>query len=162
MGDSAAFDALVKRHQHALQRFASRMLGGDSSSAADIAVGAFLRLWERRDSVVLNESLLPWLVKTVHRLCLDRLRERPSVELTDVGVSESPFLDLERAALASAARAAVMELSVDLRAVVLLSVYEGLSYEEIAEALDIPAGTVASRKNAAMKQLRRRLAAWSE
>lgn len=53
-----------------------------------------------------------------------------------------------------------MELPETHRSVLILSVYEELTYDEISEALEISAGTVASRKNHAIAMLKRRLAAW--
>jgi len=62
--------------------------------------------------------------------------------------------------LAQAVRDAVVELPETHRGVLILSVYEDTSYGEIAAALEISPGTVASRKNHAVAMLRRRLAAW--
>jgi RNA polymerase sigma-70 factor (ECF subfamily) len=166
-GDTQAFDAIVRRHQHRLQRFATRMLSGDSARGADVAVGAFLRLWEKRREYRTGGNLLSWLLTTVYRLCLDALAQE---RCRPVGLDDFEVVDataavadrVERTALAQAVRDAVMELPPEPRAVVVLSVYEGLSYEAIAEALEIPVGTVASRKNHAIATLRRRLAAWEE
>ena len=163
-GDTTAFDAIVHRHQHSVQRFAARMLGGDAARGADVAVGAFLRLWEVRAAYRPCGKLSAWLIRTTYRLCLDTLGATQSAGQVDLSAlcdtAEAPLILIERTALARAVRDAVMELPEPHRAVIILSAYEGMTYEQISEALDIPAGTVASRKNHAIAVLRRRLAAW--
>jgi RNA polymerase sigma-70 factor (ECF subfamily) len=168
-GDSLAFDLIVRRHQHRLQRFASRMLGGDSAKGAEIAVGALLRLWETRSGYRPSGRLESWLLTVCYRLCLDSIdRDRPfkTVDVNDLALPDRRAEDLlariERTSLAEAVRAAVMALPETHRAVIALSVYEGMSYDAIALVLDIPAGTVASRRNHALAMLRKRLAAWEE
>lgn len=163
-GDTAAFDAIVRRHQHRLQRFATRMAGGDSARGADVAVGAFLRLWERRHAYQPQGRLGAWLLQTAYRLLIDETRrDLPQGEIEEsVDLSEGPHARVERTALAQAVRDAVTALPEAHRAVLVLSVYEGLTQAEVAEVLDIPPGTVASRKSYALETLRRRLAAWTE
>lgn len=162
-GDTSAFDAIVRRHQHRLQRFAIRMAGGDAALGADVAVGAFLRLWEGRATYRPQGTLGAWLLRTAYRLVVDEVRRRRAHGTLD-GLSDgdSLLLRVERTALAQAVRDAIVDLPEGHRAVVVLSVYEGLSQDAIAEILDVPSGTVASRKNHALKTLRRRLAAWDE
>jgi len=161
-GDTAAFDRIVQRHQHRLQRFATRMLGGDQARGGDIAVGALLRLWESRHSYRPCGRLEAWLIKTANRMCLDALSRDPAAELLENDGPQVPSAQscVERSVLARVVRDAVMELPTTHRNVLILSVYEELSYDEIAEALEISEGTVASRKNHAIAMLRRRLAAW--
>ena len=163
-GDTAAFDALVRRHQHRLQRFAIRMAGGDSARGADVAVGAFLRLWERRHAYQPQGKLGAWLLQTAYRMLVDEARRDLTKREIEESIDPSEGIQtrLERTALAQAVRDAVTALPEPHRAVLVLSVYEGLSQSEIAEVLDIPPGTVASRKSYALEALRRRLAAWSE
>src|SRR5579863_8457407 len=165
-GDAQALDAVVARHQHRVQRFAARMLSGDTASAADVATGAFLRLWEARAAYRPTGRVESWLLKTAYRLCLDHLAGRS--RCAEAGLEDDledrrlePASDqIERSSLAEAVREAITELPEAHRAVVILTVYEELSYEAVAEALAIPLGTVASRKNQAVALLRQRLAAW--
>lgn len=163
-GDTAAFDAIVRRHQDRLQRFAIRMAGGNAARGADVAVGAFVRLWETRFDYRPVGKLGAWLLRTVYRLLVDETRRnRPCDELDEsMLVATDPHGPVERTALAQAVRDAVTSLPEAHRAVVVLTVYEELSLEAVAEILEIPAGTVASRKSHAIKALRRRLAAWEE
>ena len=82
-----------------------------------------------------------------------RALTRPSLDPADVAQAHG---------LADAVRLAVLSLPEPQRAIFLLSHYEGLSYAEIAEALDCPLGTVASRKHQATETLRRRLSPWRD
>ena len=163
-GDSSAFGEIVKRHQHRLQRFATRILG-DRSEAEDVTVGAFLRLWDARHSYEPRGKCGAWLIMTVNRLCLDLLSSKRHLDrslCSDGARVEDPYDGIEQQGLAIAVREAVLDLPFAQRTVLVLSAYEGMSYEEIAEALAIPPGTVASRRNKAVAVLRRRLAAWSQ
>lgn len=161
-GDAKAFDAIVRRHQDRLQRFATRMAGGDAARGADVTVGAFLRLWEARAAYRPEGRLGALLLRTAYRLILDEARrDRPRVDADAWPDDSLPSL-VERTALATAVRDAVAALPTPQRAVLVLTVYEGLSHDAVAEALDVPAGTVASRKHKALETLRRRLAAWED
>lgn len=162
LGDTAAFDRIVRQHQDQVQRFAIRMLGGDSSRGSDVAVGTFLRLWESRESYQPCGRLRGWLLTTAYRLCLDACaHDSRETGLGDVDLAYEPVFPVDLA-LRDAIREAVTALPATQRAVLVLAVYEELSYEAIAEILSIPAGTVASRKNHAVSLLRRRLAGWEE
>ncbi len=163
-GDTVAFDAIVRRHQDRLQRFAIRMAGGDSGKGADVAVGALIRLWEGRQTYRPHGRLGAWLLQTAYRLLIDDTRRaRPNGDLDEaIDPMEGPHVRIERTAQAQAVRDAVSALPETHRAVIVLSAYEDLTQAEIAEILEIPAGTVASRKAHALDMLRRRLAAWSE
>ena len=161
-GDRAAFDQIVRRHQHHLQRFASRMLGGDTDRGADIAVGAFLRLWDYRFEYRACGLLSAWLSRTAYRLCIDSLRTQRCQELSDAEFETAASEVIEERELAQAVREAVGSLPEALRAVLILSVYEEMSYEQISQVLDIPIGTVGSRRSQAIAVLRRRLSAWKE
>jgi RNA polymerase sigma-70 factor, ECF subfamily len=157
-GSREAFDTLVRAHQEWIQRFATRMLGGDSAEGSAVAVEAFVKLWQNRASVTGN--VRPWLARAAYRLCLDVLRGR-RLDCPDPDCI-TPAFQPEKLALEEAVRRAVCELPESQRAVLILSVYEQMSYEEISAALSVPVGTVGSRKNLAIAELRRRLAGWED
>lgn len=162
-GDRTSFDAIVRRHQHRLQRFATRMLGGNADQGADVAVGTFLRLWEARAEFQPCGQVSGWLFRTAYRLSVDVHRSQSWLELGEADAAGFGTVgEIERQELANAVREAVSSLDAPLRAVLILSAYEGLSYEQIAQALAIPVGTVGSRRNLAIRHLRKRLAAWEE
>ncbi len=99
-------------------------------------------------------------------VALDVLRRRK--ETTDIATEplvaggESPEASVERKERAEQVRQAVLAVSPASRAVLVLREYEGLTYQEIAEALDIPIGTVMSRLNYARGQIRKALARYLE
>jgi RNA polymerase sigma-70 factor (ECF subfamily) len=161
--DPAAFGAIFDRHATRLRRYLVRRLGPDDG---DTMLGElFLIAFERRARFDTERaSAAPWLYgiatnlvarhrRREHRRlhAVARLASRRT-EPVDVAEAVSGAMDVadrwERAA------AAVMALPEIERDVVVLSVWEGLSYDEIADALDIPIGTVRSRLNRARRRIR--------
>jgi RNA polymerase sigma-70 factor (ECF subfamily) len=163
-GDAQAFGKVVQAHQGRLVRFAARLLG-DTDAAQDAAQEAFLRLWRLRTRYQPRGCLQAYLLRTVRSVCLDHARAarpcEPLEEGADAGAPDPAAL-AQGLGLADAVRRAVLSLPEPQRAVFLLSHYEGLSYAEIADALDCPVGTVASRKHQATETLRRKLSAWRD
>lgn len=162
-GDTAAFDRLVQTHQQRLLRFARRMLS-DGETAEDAVQEAFLRLWRGRARYHPQGCLERFLLRVVRNICLDHERmARPTAPLDDdLPAPENPAAKFEAKSLADAVRKAVGMLPEAQRAVFVLSQYEGLSYQAIADVLDCPVGTVASRKHLAVESLRRQLKPWRE
>lgn len=163
-GDAQAFGLIVQAHQGRLVRFAARLLG-DSDAAQDAAQEAFLRLWRLRTRYQPRGCLQAYLLRTVRTVCLDHVRaDRPWEPLEEGagGDAPDPAMLVQGRGLAGAVRRAVLSLPEPQRAVFLLSHYEGLAYAEIADALDCPLGTVASRKHQATETLRRKLSAWKD
>lgn len=159
-GDAGAFGEIVRGHQARLLRYAARMLGGNADAAEDAVQEAFVRIWRARERYAKTQAgalrVDALLLRTVHNLCLDDLRRARPAPLNER--TETPDKQGDRSAdLAERARLAVGALPDTQRAVFVLSEYEGLRYEEIAALLDIPMGTVASRKRLAVVALRRAL-----
>lgn len=106
------------------------------------------------------------LLKITRNVCLDRAGRTEAEEWTEARTAgrsdDDPAAQAESGALAEAVRRAVGSLPEPSRTVFILSHYEGLSYADIAVALDCPLGTVASRKRLAVEALRRKLAHWVE
>ncbi|MBN1774014.1 MAG: sigma-70 family RNA polymerase sigma factor [Deltaproteobacteria bacterium] len=137
----------------------------DAHDAQETVQDAFLRIWRRRDDVRV-ETLEPLLYRTALNLAANRLRARrlrrwflgPSVEEVDAASSgpdvETQAADRERLA---AVRRAVEALPVRLRRVFVLCELAELPYEQVAATLEIPAGTVASRRHEALGRLRHEL-----
>jgi RNA polymerase sigma-70 factor, ECF subfamily len=164
-GDTEAFRRLVITHQALLLRFATRFLCGNAEMAADVVQEAFLKLWGARATYqdCGNGSLRGWLLRTTHRLCIDHLRRtHPTTALTEAERDGAllPAKQAENRLQSDAIREAIGALPEGQRAVIALFVYEGLSYEEIAQILEIPMGTVASRKHQAIATLREKLKEW--
>lgn len=159
-----AFDEIVRRFQHPLQRYAARMLNSDQATAAEIAIETLTRLWERRQEYRHCDRLASWLYRTAHRLVLDELASNQKMQQLTSLVADNVDVGrvVEIASMAEAAKIAVSQLSVPLRSVFILSVYHEMTYQEIASTLDITMGTVASRKHEAIANLKQRLHDWKE
>ena len=147
-GDRTALDTLLRRHYDRLYALCRRMTGddADAADACQEALMAIVRGLPRFDG---RSSFGTWAYRVTTNACLDELRRRRrrpepglpegSAELAsplDPAESSTTRLDLDRA---------LQALPADYRAVIVLRDLCGLSYDEIAQALDIPAGTVRSR-----------------
>jgi len=169
----AAFEALVARYSQRVYTMAYRMAGNDAD-AKDLAQEAFLRVFRALRSVDPSAHLDSWLHRIVTNLFIDMLRRRPRarVESLDAPVTTpkggevvreiadgrtDPEADVLDRQMEAEVQQALMALHPDLRAVVVLSDIEGSAYEEIAEMLGIPVGTVKSRLHRARKALQARL-----
>lgn len=156
MGDEAAFRWLLARYRERTVRLAARVLRRPQE-AEDVAQEAFIRAFRNVRSFRGEGQFYTWLYPIVVRLCLDRQRlARWSAEVPDtllLGKEEAGTTgeDVESRLLVETLLA---RLSPPMRAALVLREMEGLEYEEIARALDIPVGTVRSRLNAARAQFR--------
>jgi RNA polymerase sigma-70 factor (ECF subfamily) len=164
-GDRQAFGELVRRHRQGVVNVVYRMCG-DSALAEDAAQEAFLRAWHNLGRYNPRFAFRSWVYRIALNLAVDTLRrERPTTDLGTeplVSSAEGPEACLVRKQQAEQVRRAVLALPPASRSVVVLREYLGLSYHEIAEALDIPMGTVMSRLNYARCQLRRALSCHPE
>lgn len=135
----------------------------DEEEARDIVQDAFMRLWRMRARVRMSsvESLL-WRIalnRASNRRRARKLRQWLSIDAVSPPTSPTPQAD---ALLAThqdhqALRDAVDALPEKLRRVILMCEFSGMSYQEISDVLDIPPGTVASRRHNAIKRLRKTL-----
>lgn len=161
-GDREAFGELVRRNYDGVTNVVYRLCG-DPHLAQDAAQQAFLQAWLELPSYRPRAPLRSWLYRMAVNAALDVLRREKRTLSQDVG--DLPLADPQpgpEASLAQRDRAAlvqraVMALPPASRAVLVLREYEGLSYQEIAAALDIPLGTVMSRLNYARGLLREAL-----
>jgi RNA polymerase sigma-70 factor (ECF subfamily) len=161
-GDRNAFGELARAHYDGVMTVVYRMCG-DAELAQDAAQEAFMRAWVNLASFRPGTSLRNWLYRIAINAALDMLRRESkkadadleSLALPDPQAGpEAALLQKERAV---AVQAAILALSEASRSVLVLREYGGLSYQEIAAALDIPLGTVMSRLNYARRQLRQSL-----
>ncbi len=164
-GDNAAFGLLVIRHQTAVVRFCSRMLG-DADDGADAAQDTFLKAYHALDRFRNDCPFLPWLLRIASNTCIDRRRRaRPERHLDDLSeggaLLPAPGRTPEQRAMeretARMVRETVLTLPANHRAVVTLFYYGGLSVSEISQATGRPQGTVKSDLHHAREILRRKL-----
>jgi RNA polymerase sigma-70 factor, ECF subfamily len=154
-GDESAFEELVKRHQNYLLNFFTRM--GVQSECEDLVQNTFIHLYQYRDRYQATAKFTTFLHVLAYRVWADlgrkKLRReklavflRVAAESTETASEEPhPSMDVQ---------AALDRLSPKLRDVVVLHFYQGLPYQEIADVLQIPLGTVKSRLNLAINALR--------
>jgi RNA polymerase sigma-70 factor (ECF subfamily) len=143
-GDRRAQQRLYERYHRRLYALAARMVG--PADAADVVQEIFLRVFARIGSFRGEAAFFSWLYRVAVNECLRHLRRRstPLQPFTEEPVcgSPGPHRVLEQADLLERA---LQELKPPLRAVFWLREGEGLSYEQIAEVLEIAPGTVASQ-----------------
>jgi RNA polymerase sigma-70 factor, ECF subfamily len=162
-GDRSAYGELVQRHYPGVVKVVYRMCG-DAHLAEDAAQDAFIRAWLHLPSYHPKTSLRSWLFRIAINAALDFLRREAVSTPDDIEnlALANPDPDPETITIederAQQVRLAVMALSPSSRAVLVLREYEGFSYQQTAEALDIPLGTVMSRLNYARQCLRKSLA----
>lgn len=158
-GDRNAFGELIRIHAQGVQRVVYRMCG-DQHLAEDAAQETFIQAWMKLNSYHHKSSLRNWLYRIAVNTAIDTLRKEKHIlpeavdELpltADEPGPESAYIYTERAIMVQSAIAALPDAS---RSVLILREYEGLSYREIAETLDIPLGTVMSRLSYARKLLK--------
>jgi RNA polymerase sigma-70 factor (ECF subfamily) len=154
-GDQSAFEELVIRHQNKLLNFFARM--GAQSECEDLVQNTFIQLYQYRDRYQATAKFTTFLHVLAYRVWADlgrkKLRReklaaflRVAAESTETATQEPhPGMDVQ---------AALDKLSPKLRDVVVLHFYQGLLYQEIADVLKIPLGTVKSRINLAINALR--------
>jgi len=161
--ESGDYERLVHEHKDRIYSLAVWTLR-DPEEARDVAQEALVRLWEHRGKVEIPAAR-SWLMTTTHHLCVDRLRRRtrrPEVDQESLVVplaDDGP--DPQRLAAASqTARAihrALSALAEQDRTVVVMREMQGMSYDEIARALEVPLGTLKARLHRARERLRRQL-----
>jgi RNA polymerase sigma-70 factor (ECF subfamily) len=163
-GEPKAFEEMVISYQHRVFGVAVRMLG-NAAEAEEVAQETFLRAHRAMASFRGEAKLSTWLYGITSRLCLNRLasgerRMRRHGEETlerMAGTTADPAAEAERSEVEHALHRAIAELPEDRRIVVVLRDLEGLSYEEIAAALDLELGTVRSRLSRARTDLKDKL-----
>lgn len=166
-GDANAFETLVLEYEKNVYNIALRMTGS-SEDAADMTQEAFIKAYNSLQSFRGDSKFSVWLYRIVSNVCLDFLRSknrRPTVSLSvedddgedaqlDVAdESQSPELLLDRKLTRDSVRRGLDSLPPDYRQILLLREIQGLSYDEIAQALSLEVGTVKSRIFRARKRL---------
>ena len=162
-GDQRAFELLVLKYQRRIERLIARMVR-DVDLIEDIAQETFIRAWRALHQFRGDARFYTWLyriaVNTAKKALLD-LKRHPSAAAghgaggdeedetswreNEPSTQETPESEFAAREIALAVNAAMDALPEDLRQAVTLREIEGLSYEEIAEVMDCPIGTVRSR-----------------
>jgi len=170
-GDRGAFEILVRRYEARLYPFFFRLTGGRGATAAeDLFQETFLRAFRNRFTFDPQRRFAPWLYGIAAVVWKDHLRREarakgwPALSEEAAEAQATPFHhrtklveELEQREIQEMVREEVGRLPPDPRMVLILRHYQGLSYQEIAKALNLPLGTVKSRIHSALATLKRRL-----
>lgn len=158
-GDKAAFDLLVRRYQHKVIKLVSRFVY-DRSEVEDVTQEAFIKAYRAIGNFRRESAFYTWLyriaVNTAKNYLASMSRRPPGSDVeagdAEVMASGAPLREMgtpERNMLTSEIRETVRrtieQLPEDLRVAISLREFDGLSYEEIANVMDCPIGTVRSR-----------------
>ncbi len=158
-GDKAAYDVLVIKYQHKIVQLVNRFVK-DPSEAQDVAQEAFIKAYRALGSFRGDSAFYTWLyriaINTAKNYLVSRSRRYSDYEV-DVQDAEqvenapqlkgmdTPDSVLMNEQIINAIKSAIEKLPDEMRTAIMLREFEGMSYEEIAQAMDCPVGTVRSR-----------------
>ena len=170
-GDELAFRELFDRHARDAFVLARRIVGSDHA-AEDVVQDAFLKAWRSLERFRGGSAFYTWLYRIVYNVAIDRIRKTKRARTVDyddtIGRAEEvdgaaqllpartdgdPAKMLRRRELKEQMEAALSMLSEPHRAVIVLREVRGLTYEEIAEVVGCPKGTVMSRLHHARRKM---------
>ncbi|HEY8598316.1 MAG TPA: sigma-70 family RNA polymerase sigma factor [Thermomicrobiales bacterium] len=143
MGERAAFDTLVRRHQAIVYRVCYRILG-EPEDAADATQEALLRAYRKLDTFRGQSAFKTWLMRlTVNVSLNERERRKATLPLDDARLATLPehTVDLRQAEAVTQIHQALQQVPPNHRAAVVLRDLEGFGYAEVAIALGVPEGT---------------------
>lgn len=175
-GDIVGFEKLVSRYQNKLLGYVARMTNGDRDEAEDIVQEAFIKAYRSLDGFRGQSSFSTWIYKIATNLCIDHARARKRRPQSAYSLDEpyekdgdegggreiaddrfEPGKGVERDEMRQLVRETVASMPEKQRQVLVMCDLQGMAYEDIAAALDIPLGTVKSRIFHARADLARRL-----
>jgi len=157
-GDEEAYGVIVRRYQRRLAAFLSQLVG-DMELARELSQEAFVRAWSALERFDPRYRFSTWLFRIAHNLGIDHLRRRrlhtmplyrtdsdgDEVEVVIADAAKDPLGHLENRVLASELREVIDGLRPEYRELVLLRHFAGLSYQEIADFMGMPLGTVKNK-----------------
>jgi RNA polymerase sigma-70 factor (ECF subfamily) len=166
-GDQAAWEAVVRQHWRKVFNVAYKFVG-KHDEAEDLAQDIFLKIFKALDTFDRRANFQTWIISIARNLCIDHYRsvrkERETIarevdagELTPASADIGPDGVLEQSDLRALLQRALEKLPVSLRTAVVLRDLQELSYQEIADRLRLPEGTVKSRINRGRLELARQI-----
>jgi len=163
--DPAALEAFFRAVHAPLVRYAERFV--PDAGAEDIVQDAFVRIWNGRERIDPSQSLKAFAYRTVRNLCLNRIRDGKTRETllaeryeVPTHAMSSPDDDLDQSDLAVRLRDWIGALPDRQREALELSRFEGLSHEEVAEAMGVSPRTVNNHLVKALRTIRDRVRAY--
>ena len=166
-GDQQAWEEIVRRHWRKVFNVAYKFVGRHDE-AEDLTQDIFLKIFKALHTFDRRANFRTWLVSISRNLCIDHYRsvrkERETIArdvdaslLAPVSRDRSPYGEMEHTDLRQWIRRALAELPATLREAVVLRDLQEFSYQEIADRLALPEGTVKSRINRGRLELARQL-----
>lgn len=166
-GDQIAWEQIVRQHWRKVFNIAYKFTG-KHDEAEDLTQDVFLKIFKSLDTFDRRANFQTWLVSVSRNLCIDHYRsvrkERETIdrdvdagELSPAAQTVSPVAALEHRDRVELLKKALDQLAPTLRSAVLLRDIQELSYQEIADKLNLPEGTVKSRINRGRTELSRQI-----
>jgi RNA polymerase sigma factor (sigma-70 family) len=166
-GDQRAWEEIVRMHWRKVFNVAYKFVG-KHEEAEDLTQDIFLKIFKSLDTFDRRANFQTWLISVSRNLCIDHYRsvrkERETIdrdidanELSPVSVEVSPHAALEQRDRVTLLREAMQTLAPSLRTAVLMRDIQEMSYQEIADKLHLPEGTVKSRINRGRTELARQI-----
>ena len=171
--DEQAFEQLMLLHQKAVYNICYRM-AGNAEDALDLSQEVFLKLWRTLEQYQFDAAFSTWLYRMTQNACIDFLRRQKRQQHASLTVSDDEAAGKELSVpdpaplpedrvifneKQEAIRTAMNALPPDFREILELRVVRNLPYEQIAQIMELPVGTVKSRLARARLQLKKRLEA---
>ena len=171
--DERAFEQLMLLHQKAVYNICYRM-AGNAEDALDLSQEVFLKLWRTLEQYQFDAAFSTWLYRMTQNACIDFLRRQKRQQHASLTVSDDEATGKELSVpdpaplpedrvifneKQEAIRTAMNALPSDFREILELRVVRNLPYEQIAQIMGLPVGTVKSRLARARLQLKKRLEA---
>jgi len=166
-GDQTAWELIVRQHWRKVFNVAYKFVG-KHDEAEDLTQDIFLRVFKSLDTFDRRANFQTWLISVSRNLCIDHYRsvrkERETIdrdidanELSPPSADQGPFAALEQRDRVELLRRALSSLPRTLRTAVVMRDIQELSYQEIADRLRLPEGTVKSRINRGRTELARQI-----
>lgn len=168
-GDKNAMNRLVERYKKTAYSLALGLVG-NQDDAHDISQEAFLRVYRSAGRFDSSQPFMPWFYTILANLSRSWLRRRQRIDHRTVGIDDvayllvsedSPDAELIHNEQIKALRKALRQLSFEDREIITLQHFRHMSYDQIAELLNIPRGTVMSRLYYARKRLAKLMGEYS-
>ncbi len=167
VGDDDAFRILVERYGPGMYRYAIRLVGGSPQDADEVTQEAFISAWTSLPTFGGRSSLKTWLFRLVHHRAVDLHRHRRPTPIDDALLSrlvrtaaDNPLQQVMDEELLCALQAALNEIPWHQRAAWLLREVEGMTYDEIADALALSVGSVRGHLHRGRRTLAERMSRW--
>jgi RNA polymerase sigma-70 factor, ECF subfamily len=146
-GDERAFSIIVRTYETPVYNYVLRLTNGDKALAEDLTQEVFLRVYQGLPRFSLRCKFTTWLFQVTKNRVLDELRAKERRPLNPINLDDAPQLEVldqpvERVETIDALWRAIDALPVDLKMALLLRDVVGLSYNEIADSLEVTLATV--------------------